>query len=113
MAPTIPAWQCGAGKSCLQKNQIGILSLVIVKFQVGIEFALTLGSGIKTQPESKPVGMGSQGSVNKDWVMLWFPGAPVNSNVIVVPLVALMLLGMNWKMPPGSLAVAPTLITWL
>jgi len=111
IAPTMPAAQCGAGTSCLQKNHKGLVELVIVKFHSGV--TETLFVGMKTQPESNPPGTGLQGSANVDWVILWFPGAPVKRKVIVVPLVALMELGMNWKIPPGASAVEPTRTTWL
>jgi len=93
IAPTMPDEQWVAGKSCLQKNQMGLLASVIVKFHSG--GGLTPAFGMETHPESNPPGIGSQGSVKVDWVILWFPGAPVNWKVIVVPLVAFMVDGLN------------------
>jgi hypothetical protein len=38
------------------------------------------------------------------------PYIPVNLNVMVVPLAAVIWLGMNWKTPPpGVLVSAPTM----
>jgi len=109
MPPTIPFTQWGEGFSCLQKNQRGRVSSVIVRFHSGVS---TVGTGerIWTQPESNPPVSGWQGLENLDWVTEWFPGTPVNLKVITVPFVALTLGGMNWKIPPGALDVAPTFI---
>jgi hypothetical protein len=91
----------------LQKNQMGLVSSTMVKFHSGV-WPAGAAVGTNTQPESKPPETGSQGSENVDCVTLWFPGAPVNWKVIVVPLVALKLGGMNWKTPPGAVEVEPT-----
>jgi len=86
---------------------MGLESSVIVRLKVGVS---ETGLGIKTQPESKPPVSSWQGLANVDWVTVWFPGTPVNSKVITVPLVALTEGGMNWKTPPGVVASAPTLM---
>jgi hypothetical protein len=80
---------------------------VIVRFHSGTADSAV---GIKTQPESKPPGVGWQGVEKGDWVTEWFPGIPVNWKVITLPLVALMLGGINWKAPPVVVEVAPTCI---
>ncbi len=37
--------------------------------------------------------------------------APENSKVMTSPSEAVTLAGLNWKIPPGSLAVPPTCMT--
>lgn len=41
---------------------------------------------------------------------MWWTYIPANLKVITEPFVAVTLLGMNWKTPPGELEVLPTWI---
>jgi len=47
----------------------------------------------------------------EDWVTLWLPGEPLYTKVMTDPLVAVMVGGMNWKIPPDVAASAPTWTT--
>jgi len=85
------------GESCLQKNQMGLESSVMVRFHSG---TVVGASGRKIQPESKPPASGVHGLANDDCVTEWFPGAPENWKVMTVPFFAVTLLGMYWKIPP-------------
>ncbi len=76
MEPTIPTGQCGLGRSCLQKNQMGVDELVIVKFQVGTAAPSATPVGMRMLPESKPSESGSQGLAKDDCVTEWLPGEP-------------------------------------
>lgn len=66
MLPTMPTLQCGCGTSCLQKNQMGVVSFVIVRFQVGKESVAGVPVGMNTFPESKPLESGVHGFANED-----------------------------------------------
>lgn len=78
----------------------------MVRFQVGKP--VVVFGGIKRKPESKPPSRGWQGVSADDWVTVWLPGLPAQVNWTMVPLAAVMLAGMNWKIPPGVAASAPT-----
>ena len=75
-------------------------------FQVGKPLVVPIGTN--RNPESKPLEAGWQGLSAVIWVTVWLPGAPFHVKVIVEPTGAVMLEGMYWKIPPGSLASAPT-----
>lgn len=79
---------------------------VIVMFQVGKP--LVVFSGMNRKPESNPPASGSQGLLAAIWVTLWLPGDPAHVKTTVEPTGAVMLDGMNWKIPPEVLASAPT-----
>lgn len=80
----------------------------MVIFQLGKPFVVF--AGIKMYPESKPPGRGWHGLAKEDWVTVWFPGDPCQTNVTVVPLLAVMFGGKNCSAPPDVAAVAPTVI---
>jgi len=48
-------------------------------------------------PEANPPARGVHGLAKVDWVTEWSPGKPVNWNWMMSPLVALMLLGENFR----------------
>jgi len=97
MEPTMPIEQWGPGKVCLQKNQRGFESSVIVRFHVGNESVAGVPVGIKMLPESKPSESGSQGLAKDVWVTEWLPGTPAKVNVTTVPFVAVMFGGLKMK----------------
>ena len=78
----------------------------MVRFQTGKP--VVVFGGMKTKPELNPPVIGVHGFWNVDWVMVWFPGDPVNMKVTTEPLVALMLGGVNWRGPPEVVESAPT-----